>query len=263
MRDKSNGDEDKGVINNTAKGNGITFLFKVFHRPLAVLSATALLVVASSRFAFALIAAVNLAAVHALTLLIAGFLKKLAFPLQSGGSIALFPQKNRNIIYVFLANFVGCVLFFVYYCVMPFLAMETLFITLFVPIFVCSENIPEKYAALPLPLAIKQSFFESLSFGALSMAVALIREPLGYATLSLPGGPSGITELFNKDGRFPFTIEIAALSSGAFVLIGFIMVLFRILDRRKTERRKPGEEQRKPGLRESERRETGRDRRKT
>jgi Na+-transporting NADH:ubiquinone oxidoreductase subunit NqrD len=265
---KNNGDKGNGVINNGVikkdiKNNGITFLFKVFHRPLTVLSVTALLVVSSSRFAFALIAAVNLAVVSVLAVLIAGSLKKLTFPLQSGGNIALFPQENRSFIYVFLSSFVGCVFFFVYYCVMPLLAMETLFITLFVPIFAYSENIPEKYAAMPLLLAVKKCFFENLSFGVLIMAVALIREPLGYATLSLPGGSSGIIELFNKEGRFPFTIEIAALSSGAFLLIGFIMVLFRILERRKTERRRTGEEWPEMDRRGSDRRKTKQEWRRT
>jgi hypothetical protein len=256
MRVKNNDDKDKRLENNVAKKNGITFLFKVFHRPLTVLSVIALLVVSSSRFAFALIAAINLAVVFVLTVLIAESLKRLTFPRQSGGTIALFPQENRNIIYVFLATFAGCVFFFVYYCLAPLLALETLFIVLFVPIFACSENIPEKYAALPLPLAIKQCFFESLSFGALTMIVALIREPLGYATLSLPGGRGGIIELFGKEDRFPFAVEIAALSSGAFLLVGFIMVLFRVLERRKTERRKPEQESWEPDRRESDRRKT-------
>jgi Na+-transporting NADH:ubiquinone oxidoreductase subunit NqrD len=255
--------ENNAVENNAKKDNGITFLFKVFHRPLSVLSVTALLIIASSRFAFALIAAVNLAVISVLMVFIAESLKKLVFPRQSGGAIALFPHKNRHIIYIFLANFTGCVLFFIYYCVLPLLAMETLFITLFVPLFICSENIPEKYAALPLSLAIKHCFFENLSFGVLTMAVALIREPLGYATLSLPGGSGGIIEFFNKADRLPFALEIAALSSGAFILIGFIMVLFRVLDRRKAERRKRGEEPPEQDSRESERRGTGRDRRKT
>jgi hypothetical protein len=223
---------------NGIKDNGITFLFKVFHRPLAVLSATALLVVASSRFAFAIIAAVNLMVVYALTVLIAESLKRLTLTRETGDKISLFPQENRKIVYVFLANFAGCIFFFVYYCVMPLLAMETVFIILFVPIFVYSENVSEKYAALSLPSAIKHCFLESLSFGALIMVIALIREPLGYATLSLPGGKEGIIELFNKEDRFPFAIEIASLSSGAFLLIGLIMVLFRVLERRKPDRQK-------------------------
>jgi signal transduction histidine kinase len=246
------------------KNNGGTFWFKVFYRPLTVLSATGLVVVASTRFAFALIAAVNLVVVYVLTILIAESLKRLTFPRQSGDKRALFPQENRKFVYVFLVNFAECVFFFVYYCIAPLLAMETLFIILFVPIFACSENISEKYAALSPLLAVKRGFFESLSFGALIMAVALIREPLGYATLSLPGGTGGIIELFNKEGLFPFAIEIVSLSSGAFLLLGFITVLFRVLDRRKTERRtkQREQEQREPDRRKIERREPEQERRK-
>jgi Na+-transporting NADH:ubiquinone oxidoreductase subunit NqrD len=213
----------------------ITFLFRVFHRPLTVLSATALLVVASSRLAFAIIAALDLVAVYSLTLLIAESLKRLRFFSHSRQEIRLFPQTNRNIIFIFLSNLVGCLFFFVYYCVMPLLALETIFITLFVPVFAYSENIGEKYGGLPPALALKSCFFESLCLGALTIVIALIREPLGYATLSLPGGSGGIIELFNK-GKFPFAVEIVSLSSGGFLLIGFIMVVFRILERREIER---------------------------
>jgi hypothetical protein len=236
--------KDNGAVDDTIKNNSVSFLFKVFYRPLTVLSATGLVIVASVRFAFALIAAINLVVVYLLTVLIVESLKRLTFPRKSGKKIALFPQENRKIIYVFLANFVGCIFFFVYYCIAPLLAMETLFITLFVPIFAYSENISEKYAALSMRLIVKRCLFESLSLSALIIAFALIREPLGYATLSLPGGTGGIIELFDKEGLFPYAVEILSLSSGAFLLVGFIMVLFRVLDRRKTEQRKPESERR-------------------
>jgi hypothetical protein len=239
------------------KDDIITVLFKDFHRPLKALSATALLVVASSRFAFALIAAMNLVFVYMFALLLAESLKRLKVSRQFDAKIVLFPQKNRKIVNVFLVNFAGCIFFFAYYCIAPLLAMETLFITLFVPIFAYSENILEKHSALSPFLAAKNCFFESLYLSISIMVVALIREPLGYAALSLPGGSGGIIELFNKEGRFPFAVEIVSLSAGAFLLVGFIMVLFRVLDRRKAERRGPKQEWQGPS-----RRGTSRERRK-
>jgi hypothetical protein len=232
-----------------AKNDIITFLFKDFHRPLKALSATALLVVASSRFAFALIAAMNLVFVYMFAVLLAEFLKRLKAPKQSDAKTALFQQKNRKIINIFLVNFAGCIFFFVYYCITPLLAMETLFITLFVPIFVYSENILEKHSSVSPFLTAKNCFFESLYFSVSIMVIALVREPLGYAALSLPGGSGGIIELFNKDGRFPFAVEIVSLSAGAFLLVGFILVLFRVLDRRKTERRGPKQDWQGPNRR--------------
>jgi hypothetical protein len=219
-----------------AKNGVVGFLFRFFNRPLITLSAAALLVVASSRLAFAIIAVINLVVVHTLTVLIVEPLKRARLFKQSKQEIWLFPKKNQKLVYLFLANFVGCLFFFVYYCITPLLAMETIFITLFVPMFAYSEEVGEKYSSLPLPHAIKSCFFDSFYPGILTVAIALIREPLGYATLSLPGGNGGIIELFNKNGSFPFAIEIISLSSGAFLLIGYIMVVFRILDRRKTKR---------------------------
>jgi hypothetical protein len=218
------------------KNTVIGFLFRFFHRPLTALSATALLIVASSRLAFAIIALVNLAVVYLFTALISETLKRVRIFKQSGHEIWLFPRKNQKVACLFLANFIGCLFFYAHYCIYPLLAMETIFITLFVPIFVYLENAGEKYSSMPPLRVAKTCFFESIYLGILIVIIALIREPLGYATLSLPGGDNGIIELFNKDNGFPFRVEIIALSSGAFLLIGFIMTIFRILDRRKTER---------------------------
>jgi hypothetical protein len=217
--------------------NSITgFLFRFFHRPLTTLSAVALVVVASSRLAYAIIALINMVFVYLFTVLISETLKRVRLFKHSKHEIWLFPKNNQKLVYLFLSNFTGCLFFFVHYCISPLLAIETLFIALFVPIFAYLEEIGGKYADLPLFHAAKKCFLESIYLGFLAIIIALIREPLGYATLSLPGGNGGIIELFNKDGTFPFTIEIISLSSGAFLLIGFIMVGFRILDRRKTER---------------------------
>jgi hypothetical protein len=218
------------------KNSVIGFLFRVFHRPLTALPTAALLIVASSRLAFAIITLINLVVVHMLTVLIAEPLKRVQLFKQSKQEVWLFPKKNQKFVYLFLSNFVGCIFFFVYYCITPLLALETIFITLFVPMFAYLEGFGEKYSSLPLSHAIKNCFFESFYLGLLIAVIALIREPLGYATLSIPGGSGGIIELFNKDGGFPFAIEIISLASGAFLLIGCIMVVFSLLDRRKTKR---------------------------
>jgi hypothetical protein len=219
-----------------SKNSIVGFMFKFFHRPLTTLSAAALLVVASSRLAFAIIAMINLTVVYLLTVLIAESLKRVRLFRQSQHEIWLFPRKNNRIAYMLLANFAGCVFFFVYYCLSPLLAIETIFVTLFVPMYTYLERVGEKHSDLMLSHALKGCFLESLYLGVLTVVIALIREPLGYATLSLPGGDGGIIELFNKNNSFPFAIEIISLSSGAFLLIGFLMVAFRALDRRKTKR---------------------------
>jgi hypothetical protein len=219
-----------------SKNNFIGYLFRFFHRPLTTLSAAALLVVASSRLAFALIAMIDLTVVYLLTALISETLKRVRLFKHSSHEIWLLPKKNQKIVCLFLANFIGCAFFFALYCAFPLLAIETIFITLFVPIFVYIEEAGEKYADVPLLHIVKNCFKDSAFLGILAIFIALIREPIGYATLSLPGGNGGIIELFNKDNSFPFTVEIISLSSGAFLIIGFIMTMFRIIDRRKTER---------------------------
>jgi hypothetical protein len=204
---------------------------------LTTLSAAALLVVASSRLAFALIAVLDLAVVYLFTALISETLKRVRLFKHSGHEIWLLPKRNQKMVCLFLSNFVGCIFFFALYCASPLLAMETIFITLFVPIFVYIEEAGEKYSDMPLFRIVRNSFKDSVFLGILAIFIALIREPIGYATLSLPGGNGGIIELFNKNNSFPYTVEIISLSSGAFLLIGFIMTMFRIIDRRKSERK--------------------------
>jgi Na+-transporting NADH:ubiquinone oxidoreductase subunit NqrD len=220
----------------SSKNSFIGYLFRFFHRPLTTLSAAALLVVASSRLAFAIIAMIDVTVVYLFTALISEILRRVRIFKQSPHEIWLLPKKNQKIFCLFLSNFIGCIFFFVLYCISPLLALETIFITLFVTMFVYLEEAGEKYSDMPLLHIVKKCFTDSAFLGILAIFIALIREPIGYATLSLPGGNSGIIELFNKDGSFPFTVEIISLSSGAFLLIGFIMTMFRIIDRRKTER---------------------------
>ncbi|MDR1095152.1 MAG: hypothetical protein LBL31_02050 [Spirochaetaceae bacterium] len=220
----------------SSENSFIGFLFRFFYRPLTTFSAAALLVVASSRLAFAIIAIIDLTVVYLFTALISETLKRVRIFKHSPHEIWLLPKTNQKIVCLFLSNFIGCLFFFALYCVFPLLATETIFITLFVPIFVYLEEAGEKYASLPPLHIVKNCFADSAFLGILVILIALIREPIGYATLSLPGGNSDIIELFNKDGSFPFTVEIISLSSGAFLLIGSIITILRIIDRRKTER---------------------------
>lgn len=213
---------------------GLLFVF--FCRPITTLSAAALLIVASTRLSFAIVAAINVFLVYTFTVLTAESLKKIRLFKQSVKEIRLFPTQSESIASLFLASFAGSLFFLGFYCLAPILALETVFISLFVPVYVYMRYAGKKRIDVTRPGAIKRCLSESLYLGLLTIVLALIREPLGYATLSLPGGAGGITTLFNQENNFPLAVEIVSWSTGAFLLIGLVLVIFRSIDRRKANR---------------------------
>jgi Na+-transporting NADH:ubiquinone oxidoreductase subunit NqrD len=76
---------------------------------------------------------------------------------------------------------------------------------------------------------LRDNVSESLTYGALIVIIALIREPLGFSSLSLPGGAQGIIMLFSFSGQLFLPIRIIASSSGALLLLGYIIGLYRHL----------------------------------
>jgi hypothetical protein len=79
---------------------------------------------------------------------------------------------------------------------------------------------------------------EAMSTGILIAALALIREPLGFGSLSLPGGSGGIVRFFVSGESAYFPIRIFASSAGALILLGYGITFFNRLReiRSKTER---------------------------
>jgi hypothetical protein len=74
---------------------------------------------------------------------------------------------------------------------------------------------------------LARSFSEAAALGVLIIGLSLIREPIGFAVLSFPGGAQGIMTPFSavREGFFP--IRIAASSAGALILLGDGIALFR------------------------------------
>jgi len=68
---------------------------------------------------------------------------------------------------------------------------------------------------------------ESAILSALIIIVSIIREPLGYCTLSLPGSSLGFIDLFSFKGNGFFPVRIFASSAGTVLLLGYILCLYR------------------------------------
>jgi hypothetical protein len=80
-------------------------------------------------------------------------------------------------------------------------------------------------------LSITDTFFvsasESLIMGALMLMLALIREPLGYLSLSFPGGARGMVLLFSFTTESFLPIRLMVSSCGALLLLGYALQLYR------------------------------------
>jgi hypothetical protein len=179
--------------------------------PLATLSGGSLLVLASGRLSFALVCALALLWVYVLT------------------ALALWiPSVPRwGLVRVFLASFSGGLYTLILFLISPILAMDTLFFLILCPLCCVSSGVLDRLEHLDMGEALTQSGREALALAALILGLALIREPLGYACLSLPGIQRGIVNFieFPQGARLP--VRIVASSAGALLLLGYGLALFR------------------------------------
>jgi hypothetical protein len=167
---------------------------------------------ASSRTAFAFIALGVLVWVYGLTALVCCFARP------------FFPKKGKNLIVVFLSALFSSLYLLVLTLTSPFLAIETALIIALAPVSCIGSEVVDRVKA---PARLLRVVFEALALGGLILALALIREPLGYGSLSLPGGTRGIIELFSGSGELFSPVRITSGAAGALLLLGYGIALFR------------------------------------
>jgi hypothetical protein len=183
------------------------------YAPLATLSGGGLLVLASTRFSSALVCSIGLLWVFTLS--------SLAL------RIPFLPRWGRGGISPFLVSFIGGLYILILFLVSPVLAMDSLFFLILCPLCCVSSGLPGRLEATDLGEGIIQAALESICLAVLILALALIREPLGYGIISLPGGSQGIVVIaaFTRLAYLP--IRIISGSAGAFFLLGYGIALFR------------------------------------
>jgi hypothetical protein len=193
-------------------------LFAGPHAPLSTLMSAGLMILATSRLAFAVSAAGALLWVYTLMALILGF----AGP--------ILPKKGLVVLQLFLTGFLGSLYILIVHCVNPYLGMETTFLLLLCPLSCVGSGLCRRIGGLARRDSILKAFLEALALGVMLLALALIREPLGFGSLTLPGGPQGLRILFGPDpggSTAHFPARIIAGVSGGLLLLGYVLVLFR------------------------------------
>jgi hypothetical protein len=173
------------------------------------------MIMATNRLAFALTVMGALVWTYGLTVLILSFAKP------------ILPKKGREILWVFLSSFLGSLYLMFIHFASPYLAMETTFIILLAPLYCIGSGICRRLEAHDPEEAIQRAFLEALVLGGILVALALIREPLGFGAFSLPGGPQGIVTVISFESSLYFPMQIIAGSSGGILLLGYGLSLFR------------------------------------
>jgi hypothetical protein len=181
----------------------------------ACISGSALLIMASDRLAHAVTAAIALVWVYGLSVLTA----------HSGARF--FPRRGRTAVLVFLASFFSGSFLLLLWLFSPLCALETFFVVSIIPMFCIFSEIFGRLETFSLKDALSSAVSESLILGALIVIFALIREPIGYSSLSLPGGARGLVLLFSFDTESFFPVHLVAIPSGALLLMGYFLGLYR------------------------------------
>jgi hypothetical protein len=187
------------------------------HAPFADLTGAALLILASGRTAYALLILGALLWHHTLLILILNVTKP------------IFPRKGKDIAVFFLSGILGSGYLLFFFLLNPLLALEIYLYCLLVPVHGYTSRIASRLENMEIEDALFRALSEAASTGILIIAVALIREPLGFGSLSLPGGSGGIVRFFTSEKSAYFPMWIFATSSGALILLGYGIILFNRL----------------------------------
>jgi len=183
--------------------------------PFAYLSGGALLVMASDRLA------------HALTVLVALVWVYCLSSLAAFGGARLFPARGKQVLFAFLASFVASLYLLLLWILFPLGALQLFFAVSFVPMLCAGSGICRRLEGKNLVQVLRLSFAEALVAGVLIVIISLIREPLGFRSLSLPGGVQGIMLFHPFGAESPLYLRLLSSSSGALLLLGYLLGMYR------------------------------------
>ncbi|MDR2923742.1 MAG: hypothetical protein LBU85_10450 [Treponema sp.] len=200
---------------------GISRYFAMLKKtsPVAAFPGCALLIIASGRFSHAITVAGALIWVFGLTTLVIYTASK------------IFPRYGRTPLIFFLASFLAAAYLFILWLLSPLCALEIFFAVSLVPVFYMMSGVSKRLDALSAADSFFSSSFEAFSLGVLILAFALIREPAGFVSLSLPGGAQGSVMLFSFRVESFVPIQLLASSGGALLLLGYFWGLYKLMNK--------------------------------
>lgn len=190
--------------------------------PLASLACTGLLVVSSGRLAYALVTGTALVFVYLCSLLTLWA----ARPLVSA--------RIRGAVSVIFSSFFATVYFFILSLLSPLLAEECSFFLALCPIVFVASGLADRSARDSLSETAGRATLESASILALIVGFALIRESLGYGSLSLPFR-EGLVSVIGSGEDSPFIVHSVSSTIGGLILTAYAVFAFRKFRARETD----------------------------
>jgi hypothetical protein len=139
----------------------------------------------------------------------------------------ILPNIGKKWIHIFLASFFNAVYMLIFALTCPLLLTEQMLALLLVPIVFLLCRLPERIEGMRLDLAVLRALEEAALLGGIALGIALIREPLGFGSLSIPGGAYGIIEVFSSSDSEYYPIRIISSAGGALLLLGYTVSVFR------------------------------------
>jgi len=130
------------------------------------------------------------------------------------------------VLLAFLTSFFAGLYLLLIWILSPLCAIESFFVISLIPLFGIVSGILKQSETLLLEDAFAASCYEALILGALIVIFALVREPLGFLSLSLPGGAQGIILLFSFKTESFLPVRLIASSAGALLLLGYFLGLY-------------------------------------
>jgi len=198
--------------------------YRDFHSPISTLTGIAILVMAGGRLAYAICVTAALFWIYALSAIVVFFTQ------------IIYPKIGQKYLLIFISSFFASVFLFAVSFISPLLTMKIAFVIILIPCYCAASSMFSRLNDLEFEKVMTKVSVEAGSLSLLVIAFALIREPLGYMSLTLPGGPEGIIELFpqfEEDSFLP--IRIITSSTGSLLLLGYAVALFRSIKKQRTE----------------------------
>jgi hypothetical protein len=190
-------------------------LFWGIHSPLGSLIGAGLLITASGRIAFAVICTLALVWVYVFTVMAAKLGNK------------YLPPRGRNAALLFTAALGTHFFMILLWIFNPVLAMESAFFVFLCPVIFTASEFCSRVLAMDTLEALSQALAESLILGVLILGLSLIREPLGYGSISFPG--LDIIRFIREE-----PLRFLQASSGALICLGYGTALYRRFRNRHT-----------------------------
>jgi len=180
----------------------------------------------SSLSNFVLLFAVTSRMAHAILISLVVFLVFTITSLVMKASAILVPRRHDFFIRVLIVSAFTAVASRLFSIFWPITVRDCAFYLGAIPLCYLSGSFNLRCESKSPLAALILSIKDTLVFSALAFALALVREPFGYGAISVPG-PEGVIEFFGLNAVTNVGARFASAGAGAFILIGYLVALYR------------------------------------